>query len=80
MIQIPQKVDIEQATQACDVMIQLMHRRPDLTQAEVNAIGILCSFVHRVKPNIHWFENFIDILRSKELDRLKAINDFEAGC
>jgi hypothetical protein len=59
MHHIPETVDIEEATKACDTLITYMRTYHIQHEQVVNAIGILCAYVTRTKRDVRWIESVV---------------------
>jgi enoyl-[acyl-carrier-protein] reductase (NADH) len=70
MKKLPDRLDTERASLACDRLLQFMRHR-DLPTEVVEACGEICRFVHQVKKDVEWLESLVHLVQILELDEAR---------
>lgn len=74
MMQLPERVDIDEAEKACDFLAKMM-RVQSMNDEAQNAVAIVCRYVQRTKATQRWLEVVIEAQRNCELSHKKEEMD-----
>lgn len=67
MHEVPEEIDLQKVSKACDHILRAMRSRY-MSEEDAEAFAIVCAFVNRVKKDIFWIEAYVKLVqeRSKE--------------